>query len=71
MFLEVSQLSFVEGLGPKFREGMILKRTGSKEPGRAGCNFCGLLDSTICVRYYQKIIFDNKIGLKIKPKLYV
>ncbi|XP_069675319.1 phospholipase D1 isoform X1 [Periplaneta americana] len=49
-FLEVSQLSFVGGLGMKGKEGLVQKRTGSTQPGRAGCNFCGLLDHFICVR---------------------
>ncbi|XP_068085998.1 phospholipase D1 isoform X2 [Anabrus simplex] len=49
-FLEVSHLSFVAGLGPKGKEGPVLKRTGSTQPGQAGCNFCGLLDCAVCVR---------------------
>lgn len=50
LFLEVSQLSFVRGLGPKGKECEILKRTRSAHPGSAGCNLCGLLDRGICVR---------------------
>ncbi|XP_048480960.1 phospholipase D2 [Plutella xylostella] len=49
-FLEVSQLSFIAELGPKGKEGLILKRTGSTQPGQAGCNLCGLLGNMICVR---------------------
>ncbi|XP_021931643.1 phospholipase D1 isoform X2 [Zootermopsis nevadensis] len=49
-FLEVSHLSFVQELGMKGKEGLVQKRTGSTQPGRAGCNFCGLLDHYICVR---------------------
>ncbi|XP_063229629.1 phospholipase D1 isoform X2 [Bacillus rossius redtenbacheri] len=49
-FLEVSRLSFVSGLGLKGKEGLVLKRTGSTQPGRAGCNFCGLFNSVVCVR---------------------
>ncbi|XP_034255321.1 phospholipase D1 isoform X2 [Thrips palmi] len=49
-FLEVSSLSFVKELGVKGKESLIKKRTGSTQPGRAGCNCCGLLDSVICVR---------------------
>lgn len=50
LFLEVSHLSFVRGIGPKGKEGEIRKRTRSAHPGSVGCNFCGLLDSGICVR---------------------
>ncbi|KAK7793830.1 hypothetical protein R5R35_014326 [Gryllus longicercus] len=49
-FLEVSQLSFVKELGDKGKEGPILKRTGSTRPGQGSCNFCGLLDSSLCIR---------------------
>ncbi|GBP07269.1 Phospholipase D1 [Eumeta japonica] len=49
-FLEVSHLSFISELGSKGKEGMILKRTGSTQPGQAGCNCFGLLASSICVR---------------------
>ncbi|XP_071452786.1 phospholipase D1 [Hetaerina americana] len=52
-FMEVSNLSFVHGLGTKGREGMVQKRTGSTQPGRAGCNFCGLLNQDICVRCHH------------------
>ncbi|XP_054268857.1 phospholipase D1-like [Macrosteles quadrilineatus] len=49
-FLEVSQLSFVAGLGLKGKEGEILKRTRSAQPGARGCNCCGLLNNGCCVR---------------------
>lgn len=49
-FLEVSQLSFVKDLGAKGKEGPVLKRTGSTLPGQGCCNFCGLLDSSLCIR---------------------
>ncbi|KAJ1525142.1 hypothetical protein ONE63_009978 [Megalurothrips usitatus] len=49
-FLEVSSLSFVKELGVKGKESLVKKRTGSTQPGRAGCNCCGLLDSLVCVR---------------------
>ncbi|XP_046394345.1 phospholipase D1 [Ischnura elegans] len=52
-FMEVSHLSFVHGLGSKGREGMVQKRTGSTQPGRAGCNFCGLLNQDICVKCHH------------------
>lgn len=49
-FLEVSSLSFVKELGVKGKESLVKKRTGSTQPGRAGCNCCGLLDTVVCVR---------------------
>ncbi|KAM3968327.1 phospholipase D [Aphomia sociella] len=49
-FLEVSNLSFISELGTKGKEGMILKRTGSTQPGQAGCNCFGLLGTMVCVR---------------------
>lgn len=49
-FLEVSNLSFISDLGGKGKEGMILKRTGSTQPGQAGCNCFGLLGNMVCVR---------------------
>lgn len=49
-FLEVSHLSFVKGLGYKGKEGMMQKRTGSTQPGQAGCNCFGLIRSTFCMR---------------------
>lgn len=35
-FFEVSQLSFVTGLGEKGKEGPIMKRSGSTRPGQVG-----------------------------------
>ena len=49
-FLEVSQLSFVTGLGEKGKEGPIMKRSGSTRPGQSGCNFCGCVQNACCVR---------------------
>lgn len=49
-FLEVSQLSFVSGLGQKGKEGMLLKRNGSTQPGQSGCNIFGLIKCICCVR---------------------
>ncbi|XP_028173294.1 phospholipase D1 [Ostrinia furnacalis] len=49
-FLEVSNLSFISELGDKGKEGMIEKRTGSTQPGQAGCNCFGMLGNTVCVR---------------------
>nr|XP_013190121.1 unnamed protein product [Amyelois transitella] len=49
-FLEVSNLSFIADLGGKGKEGIILKRTGSTQPGQAGCNCFGLLGAMVCVR---------------------
>ncbi|CAB3220831.1 unnamed protein product [Arctia plantaginis] len=49
-FLEVSTLSFISDLGSKGKEGMILKRTGSTQPGQAGCNCFGMLGNMVCVR---------------------
>lgn len=59
-FLEVSSLSFVKELGVKGKESLIKKRTGSTQPGRAGCNCCGVLDSLVCVRSVVKNI-PNRI----------
>ncbi|XP_017794602.1 PREDICTED: phospholipase D2 [Habropoda laboriosa] len=47
-FLEVSHLSFIEDLGMKGKEGIVLKRTGSG--ARTRCNFCGLLEGMCCIR---------------------
>ncbi|KAM8713812.1 hypothetical protein ACLKA7_014042 [Drosophila subpalustris] len=49
-FVEVSNVSFVTGLGIKGKEGVILKRTGSTRPGQAGCNFFGCFQRNCCVR---------------------
>nr|XP_008191551.1 PREDICTED: phospholipase D2 isoform X2 [Tribolium castaneum]XP_008191552.1 PREDICTED: phospholipase D2 isoform X2 [Tribolium castaneum] len=49
-FLEVSHLSFVQGLGIKGKEGVVKKRTGSTQPGQAGCNCCGLIRCMFCIR---------------------
>ncbi|XP_041973451.1 phospholipase D2 isoform X2 [Aricia agestis] len=49
-FLEVSHLSFISELGSKGKEGLIQKRTGSTQPGQAGCNCFGLLGTMVCVR---------------------
>ncbi|CAH2091665.1 unnamed protein product [Euphydryas editha] len=49
-FLEVSNISFISELGKKGKEGLIEKRTGSTQPGQAGCNCCGLLGNMVCVR---------------------
>lgn len=49
-FVEVSNVSFVSGLGIKGKEGVILKRTGSTRPGQAGCNFFGCFQRNCCVR---------------------
>ncbi|XP_023305494.2 phospholipase D2 isoform X1 [Lucilia cuprina] len=49
-FVEVSNVSFVDGLGIKGKEGAILKRTGSTRPGQAGCNFFGCFQQKCCVR---------------------
>ncbi|CAG7818835.1 unnamed protein product [Allacma fusca] len=42
-FLEVSQLSFVHGLGPKGKEGLVLKRTGNTHAGRCSIGLCNCL----------------------------
>lgn len=49
-FLEVSELSFINALGLKGKEGPIQKRTGSTHPGQAGCNFCGCFQNSCCIR---------------------
>ncbi|XP_074037615.1 phospholipase D [Leptinotarsa decemlineata] len=49
-FLEVSHLSFIEGLGFKGKEGMIRKKTGSTHYGQSGCTCFGLLHCFCCVR---------------------
>nr|XP_016943422.1 phospholipase D2 isoform X1 [Drosophila suzukii]XP_016943425.1 phospholipase D2 isoform X1 [Drosophila suzukii] len=49
-FVEVSNVSFVPGMGIKGKEGVILKRTGSTRPGQAGCNFFGCFQKNCCVR---------------------
>ncbi|XP_047111364.1 phospholipase D1 isoform X1 [Schistocerca piceifrons] len=49
-FLEVSHLSFVRELGLKGKEGMVLKRTGSTQLARAGCDCFGVCRCAVCVR---------------------
>lgn len=49
-FMELSYLSFIEDLGDKGKEGIILKRTGSS--AKAGCNFFGLVEGMCCLRLY-------------------
>ncbi|XP_011308868.1 phospholipase D2 [Fopius arisanus] len=49
-FMELSYLSFIEDLGDKGKEGIILKRTGSS--AKAGCNFFGLVEGMCCLRPY-------------------
>lgn len=46
----MSHLSFIRGLGLKSKEGLMQKRTGSTQPGQAGCNCFGLIRSVFCVR---------------------
>ena len=58
-FLEVSSISFVKDLGVKGKEAFVKKRTGSTQPGRAGCNCCGLLDTLVCVRYELTLTFHQ------------
>ncbi|KOX74104.1 Phospholipase D1 [Melipona quadrifasciata] len=67
-FLEVSHLSFIEDLGMKGKEGIILKRTGSGAKGR--CNFCGLVENTFVAYIKPKngsiksvILMDNGFGI--------
>ncbi|XP_044017865.1 phospholipase D1 isoform X2 [Aphidius gifuensis] len=47
-FLELSYLSFINDLGDKGKEGLIMKRTGSSS--KHGCNFCGLIEGMCCIR---------------------
>ncbi|XP_055916845.1 phospholipase D2 isoform X2 [Eupeodes corollae] len=49
-FVEVSNVSFVSGLGIKGKEGEILKRTGSTRPGQAGCDCFGCFQHKCCIR---------------------
>lgn len=60
--MEVSHLSFVQDLGVKGKEGLIQKRTGSTQPGQAGCDCFGFVRNTFCVRcnYYCNEIFCGK-----------
>ncbi|XP_017779979.1 PREDICTED: phospholipase D2 [Nicrophorus vespilloides] len=49
-FLEISHLSFITDLGVKGKEGLIMKRTGSTQPGQSGCNFFGCFYGFCCIR---------------------
>lgn len=49
-FLEVSQLSFVTGLGEAGKEALIMKRTGFTRPGQSGCNCMGCFHGACCVQ---------------------
>ncbi|XP_025829452.1 LOW QUALITY PROTEIN: phospholipase D2 [Agrilus planipennis] len=46
-FLEVSHLSFIDGLGIKGKEGFVKKGSGST---RGCCNCMGCINSTFCIR---------------------
>lgn len=62
-FLEVSQLSFVAGLGEPGKEAMIMKRTGVRRTGQSGCSgLCGCLCMRHCNlfcagRWHQRWLF--------------
>ncbi|KAJ8985396.1 hypothetical protein NQ317_007554 [Molorchus minor] len=70
-FLEVSHLSFINGLGIKGKEGLIHKKTGSTHPGQSGCNCFGLYhclfcircqhicNDVICSRWVKKVVFHK------------
>jgi hypothetical protein len=46
----------------KGKEGLVQKRTGSTQRGRMGCNFCGLLDNYVCVRYSSDALASVQLG---------
>ncbi|XP_072377195.1 phospholipase D1 [Diabrotica undecimpunctata] len=69
-FLEVSHLSFVEGLGLKGKEGFVKKRTGSTHPGQTGCVFFGLCHCFCCIRL-QHISHDLMCTRYVKRWFFV
>jgi len=40
-FIEVSHLSFVHGIGPKLKEGVVKKRSGDREVATGCCSCWG------------------------------
>uniref|UniRef100_A0AAY5EUB5 Phospholipase n=1 Tax=Electrophorus electricus TaxID=8005 RepID=A0AAY5EUB5_ELEEL len=63
-FIDVSQLSFIEDLGPKGLEGMVHKRSGGHRI--PGLNCCG--HSKICYRWSKRwLVVKDSFLLYMKP----
>ncbi|XP_027021826.2 phospholipase D1 isoform X1 [Tachysurus fulvidraco] len=64
-FLEVSQISFIEELGPKGIEGMILKKSGGNT--FPVCYWCG--SNSVCYRWSRRwLVVKDSFVLYMKPK---
>ncbi|GAA6099860.1 phospholipase D1 isoform X1 [Tachysurus ichikawai] len=64
-FLEVSQISFIEELGPKGIEGMILKKSGGNT--FPVCYWCG--SNSVCYRWSKRwLVVKDSFVLYMKPK---
>ncbi|XP_026857222.2 phospholipase D1 isoform X2 [Electrophorus electricus] len=64
-FLEVSQISFVQDLGPKGIEGLILKKSG--ENTFPVCYWCG--SNSVCYRWSKRwLVVKDSFVLYMRPK---
>ncbi|XP_076857811.1 phospholipase D1 isoform X2 [Brachyhypopomus gauderio] len=64
-FLEVSQISFVQDLGPKAIEGLILKKSG--ENTFPVCYWCG--SNSVCYRWSKRwLVVKDSFVLYMRPK---
>ena len=50
-FLEVSEYSFVDGLGPKLHEGFVKKRSGGR---KAVKGFLGCINFESCTNHWSE-----------------
>ncbi|XP_077530546.1 phospholipase D isoform X2 [Haemaphysalis longicornis] len=67
-FLEVSHLSFVGGLGPKGREGLVYKRSGGHHSAR-GCVRLHFLFYQCCSRWRKRwLIAKDTCVLYVRPR---
>ncbi|XP_075727869.1 phospholipase D isoform X1 [Rhipicephalus microplus] len=67
-FLEVSHLSFVAGLGPKGREGLVYKRSGGHHSAR-GCVRLHFLFYQCCSRWRKRwLIAKDTCVLYVRPR---
>lgn len=67
-FLEVSHLSFVGGLGPKGREGLVYKRSGGHHSAR-GCVRLHFIFYQCCSRWRKRwLIAKDTCVLYVRPR---
>ncbi|XP_056610861.1 phospholipase D1 isoform X1 [Triplophysa dalaica] len=64
-FLEVSQISFIQDLGPKGIEGLILKKSGGNT--FPVCYWCG--SNSVCYRWSRRwLVVKDSFVLYMRPK---